>query len=133
RGAPKRPSVGGVNESTNAPHPDPKSARAPCTDANACTQPDPCQSGACVGANPVVCPAPDDCHSAGTCDPSTGVCSHPLKANGTLCSDGDACTQTDTCQHGFCIGVNPVTCTASDQCPVARLCDPASGTCSTPE
>jgi hypothetical protein len=33
-----------------------------------------CQSGSCVGSNPVVCPAPL-CRQPGTCDPSSGVCS----------------------------------------------------------
>src|SRR2546422_5636350 len=34
-----------------------------------------CQSGTCVGANPVTCTASDQCHVAGTCDPVTGTCS----------------------------------------------------------
>ena len=32
------------------------------------------------------------------------------KANGTGCNDGNACTQTDTCQAGTCTGANPVAC-----------------------
>jgi hypothetical protein len=47
----------------------------------------------CAG---VTCTAVDQCHSAGTCNPATGVCSNPSKANGTSCNDGNACTQTDT-------------------------------------
>ena len=104
----------------------------PCNDGNACTQTDACQAGVCTGANPRTCAASDQCHNAGTCDPATGTCSNPAKANGTGCSDGNACTQTDTCQVGTCTGSNPRACLASDQCHVAGICDPASGTCSNP-
>jgi hypothetical protein len=103
-----------------------------CNDGSACTQTDTCQAGVCTGGNPVVCPAPDQCHTAGTCNPATGVCSNPAKADGTACNDGNACTQTDTCQAGVCVGANPKSCSASDQCHVAGTCDPATGTCSNP-
>jgi RHS repeat-associated protein len=103
-----------------------------CNDGNACTQTDTCQSGTCTGSNPVTCTASDQCHLAGTCDPSSGTCSNPVAVNGTSCNDGNACTQTDTCQSGTCTGTNPVTCTASDQCHVAGTCDPTSGACSNP-
>ena len=61
-------------------------------------------------------------------------------ANGTLtiladassCVDGNACTQTDTCQAGACVGANPVTCTASDVCHIAGSCDTGTGVCSSP-
>src|SRR5204862_3654134 len=102
------------------------------TDSNACTQTDTCQAGACAGANPVVCAALDQCHDAGTCDPANGTCSNPSKAEGATCSDGNGCTQTDTCQAGACVGTNPVVCAALDQCHVAGVCDPANGTCSNP-
>ena len=105
---------------------------ATCNDSNACTQADTCQAGACVGANPVTCTAQDQCHTAGVCDPTSGVCSNPAKADGSGCSDGNACTQTDICQAGACVGANPVTCTAQDQCHEVGVCDPASGVCSNP-
>src|SRR5439155_383531 len=101
-----------------------------CNDGNACTQGDTCQAGTCTG-NPVVCTAQDQCHVAGTCDPATGLCSNPAKADGTGCNDGDLCTQGDTCQAGTCTG-NPVVCTAQDQCHVAGTCDPATGLWSDP-
>jgi hypothetical protein len=103
-----------------------------CNDSNACTQTDTCQSGACTGANPVVCTASDQCHDAGVCNTSTGVCSNPSAPNGAGCTDGDACTQTDTCQTGACIGANPVVCTASDQCHDAGVCNTSTGVCSNP-
>ncbi len=128
-----------------------------CSDGNACTQSDSCLAGTCVGSNPVVCTASDACHAAGTCDPAsgtcsnptvctaldqchdigtcdlaTGTCSNPAKPDGASCSDGNACTQTDSCQSGACTGSNPVVCSASDPCHVAGTCDPATGSCSNP-
>jgi alpha-tubulin suppressor-like RCC1 family protein len=103
----------------------------PCSDGNACTQMDTCQSGACAGASPVLCTASDECHDAGTCDPATGMCSNPAKANGTACNDDNACTQTDTCQNGACAGGTAVSCTASDECHEVGTCDPVTG-CSNP-
>ena len=51
--------------------------------------------------------------------------------NGTVCDDGNACTQTDTCQGGVCVGSNPVVCNAPPICHVAAgaTCDPATGHC----
>src|SRR5262249_24106263 len=105
---------------------------APCNDGNACTQADVCSGGICVGSNPVVCTASDQCHVAGTCNTTTGVCSTPSKADGSTCNAGNACSQTDTCQAGACVGSNPVVCTASDQCHTAGTCDTATGVCSNP-
>ncbi|MFT3769275.1 MAG: CCXG family PEP-CTERM protein [Minicystis sp.] len=105
----------------------------PCDDGNACTQTDTCQSGVCVGANPVTCTAPDACHNAGTCNPTTGACTNaPAKPNGSACNDGNACTQSDTCQNGLCVGASPKTCAASDTCHSAGACDPATGWCTNP-
>ncbi|TMA49444.1 MAG: hypothetical protein E6J76_13240, partial [Deltaproteobacteria bacterium] len=103
-----------------------------CSDGNACTQTDSCQSGSCNGSNPVVCAPPDQCHEAGVCDPATGTCSYAPKTDGTSCNDGNACTQSDSCQAGVCTGTNPVACTALDQCHDAGTCDTATGTCSNP-
>jgi hypothetical protein len=102
-----------------------------CNDGDACTQTDTCQSGVCTGSNPVVCTPLDACHVAGACHPLTGLCSNPAAVNGTTCNDGNACTQTDTCQAGVCTGSNPVVCTPLDQCHLAGTCTPASG-CSNP-
>ena len=104
----------------------------PCDDGSACTRPDTCQAGVCTGANAGACAAPDQCHTAGTCDPATGTCTNPAKPDGTACNDGNPCTQTDTCQSGTCVGTKPVVCAASDQCHTAGVCDPATGTCSSP-
>ncbi len=103
-----------------------------CNDGNACTRSDTCQAGACVGANPVTCAASDQCHVAGTCNPANGTCSNPNAADNTACNDGNRCTQSDTCHGGACVGANPVTCSASDQCHVAGICNPGTGACSNP-
>ncbi len=50
-------------------------------------------------------------------------------ADGTACNDGNACTQTDTCQAGKCVGANPVVCPSTNPCQ-ANACNPATGTCS---
>ncbi len=50
--------------------------------------------------------------------------------DGAPCIDGNGCTQTDTCQGGFCVGGNTVTCAPLDQCHFAGVCDPATGMCS---
>lgn len=103
-----------------------------CNDGNACSQTDACQTGTCIGSNPVVCTASTQCHIAGICNPTTGVCSNPQVPEGTACSDGNGCTQTDFCVNGGCLGVNPVVCSASDQCHVAGTCNPTTGVCSNP-
>ena len=105
---------------------------AGCGEATSPTELEMRQSAATSGpCRNVTCTALDQCHSAGTCNPATGVCSNPLKADGVTCNDGNACTTTDTCQAGNCRG-NPVTCTALDQCHKAGTCNPATGSCSQP-
>jgi hypothetical protein len=52
----------------------------------------------------VTCTAADQCHDVGTCDPATGQCSNPPKTDGTLCTDSNACTRSDTCQTGYPLG-----------------------------
>ena len=103
----------------------------PCDDGNPCTLNDTCSFNNCSGS-PVTCTASDQCHVAGVCDTQTGLCSNPPAPNGTACADGDACTQTDTCQAGACTGANPVVCAPLDQCHLAGVCDTATGLCSNP-
>ena len=103
-----------------------------CEDGNACTVFDTCQDGVCTPGSDVTCAAADACHEAGTCDPGSGACSNPAKADGTACDDGDKCTQSDTCQAGACSGANPVACAAKDGCHSVGTCDSATGTCSSP-
>jgi len=103
-----------------------------CDDGDLCTQSDACLTGTCVGADPVVCAAADQCHDAGECNPATGMCSNPEKADGAACADDDVCTRVDACRAGICAGTDAVICTAQDQCHVAGVCNPATGVCSNP-
>ncbi len=87
-----------------------------CNDSNACTQKDTCQSGKCTGADPKVCKG-DACNT-GVCATSTGACGLKPKANGTSCTDGEACTKPDACKSGKCLP-GPWTC----QCKVHTDCN----------
>jgi len=70
------------------------------------------------------------------CDPAIAgagsCCSSACQAavSGSTCSDGNACTQTDSCQAGVCTGANPVVCGVSE-CTMGGVCSPATGQCST--
>jgi hypothetical protein len=104
-----------------------------CNDGNACTTTDRCQSGVCQSGTAKTCTAKDQCHTAGTCSPSTGNCSNPIKSNGTTCNDGNACTQTDICQSGNCTGGNLKACNSPNQCQDAPgTCNTGTGACSYP-
>lgn len=113
-------SLGGINEGDS------------CSDGNPCTTQDRCVSGVCTPRYNVVCPPISQCHTAGTCDPSDGTCSTPIKTNGTVCNDQDKCTIGETCQEGECIPGSEVECTALDQCHDIGTCNPSTGACSNP-
>jgi hypothetical protein len=79
------------------------------------------------------CRALDGPCTRGFCDPWTGQCLASPTNHGGPCDDGNACTGPGTCRFGVCdSGPATVVCTASDQCHVAGVCDPATGTCSNP-
>jgi MYXO-CTERM domain-containing protein len=109
-----------------------KADGTPCSDGNACTKTDRCQSGTCQGTTAVTCEALDACHDAGVCDPATGVCSNPAMPDGTSCNDGNACTELDICVGGTCDALLVAFCEASDACHEAGVCNPATGLCSNP-
>lgn len=95
-----------------------------------------CHSGACsacVGGG--TCPFPGKPCQVGvlTCSAGVASCMESVPGNdGAACDDGSACTQTDKCQNGQCVGANPITCTALDTCHTAGTCNPATGQCSNP-
>ena len=91
------------------------------------------------------CRRDDDCDDDNPCTKDTchrksgkkrGTCAFKPRdtrhGQPIVCDDGNACTQSDSCQAGSCTGTNPVACAASDQCHVAGTCDPATGACSDP-
>jgi RHS repeat-associated protein len=97
--------VAGICDPSSGACSNPPSAElTTCNDGNSCTQTDTCQSGTCVGSNPVTCAPSDPCHTAGTCDPSAGTCSNQTAPDGTGCDDGNPCTFGDTCSAGVCAG-----------------------------
>src|SRR5262249_1883339 len=79
-------------------------------------------SNALPAPNQYTCPvcgngireASEQCDGGSCC---TAACT--FAANGISCTDGNACTQTDRCESGACVGSNPVNCVASDQCHAA--------------
>jgi len=123
-------SAGTCDPATGACSSPAKANGTPCSDSNACTRRDTCQAGTCTGSNPVICQSSEQCHDPGTCNPASGACSSPNKADGTLCHDGDACTTGDRCQDGACAGTS-VTC-PGDACHDAGTCDALTGACVSP-
>jgi hypothetical protein len=99
-----------------------------------------CDNGTCVA----------DCYIGGTfyasgtanpsnacqvCTPSSSTSAWSSQANGTTCNDNNACTQTDTCQNGACVGSNPVSCNSPpDKCHLTTgaSCNPNTGACTYP-
>src|SRR5439155_822995 len=84
----------------------------------------------------VSCTTTPDCNDSNpctidTCDTTLHACRHVPGNNGATCNDNNACTQSDTCQDGQCVGSNPVVCqTPTDPCQNAGVCDPSTGLCS---
>ena len=69
---------------------------------------------------------------AGGCSSLPGETVVSVSPEAGACNDADACTQTDTCQAGSCVGTNPIVCIASDACHDAGVCDVGTGVCSNP-
>lgn len=113
-----------TGQCSNPPKPD----GSACVDGDLCTQVDECHAGICVGTLPIACTALDQCHTGGTCDPLTGECSNPAKADGTSCDDSNECTNGDACQDGICVGGTPTVCDTDNPCQ-AGACDPTNGQC----
>jgi hypothetical protein len=91
-----------------------------------------CQAG-CVVAGVFYAPDADDPNNTcRSCQPAVSATAFTPKPDNSPCNDGNACTQTDTCQGGTCVGGNPVVCTASDQCHDVGTCDTSTGLCSNP-
>lgn len=65
-----------------------------------CCGDDVCVHGVCTDlCAGVTCTASDSCHDAGTCDPHTGSCSNPVKADGASCT---VASGTGSCVSGTC-------------------------------
>jgi hypothetical protein len=82
----------------------------------------------CPCASDAECPL-GPCAASASCT-AAGCVAQP-QPDGTVCSDGDPCTENDTCLAGACTGM-PVVCMPASSCHVAGTCDPQLGVCSTP-
>ena len=87
-----------------------------------------CLSGFC--ADGVCC---DTACDAGPCDACSVAAGAAVDGTcklitGPVCDDGNACTQSDTCQAGVCTGTNPIGCVGKDACNDAA-CNPGTGAC----
>ena len=97
---------------------------AACEDGNACTGGDTCKNTVCQAGPLVACSDGNDC-TDDSCDPAIGCV---FKNNTTKCNDGVACTKTDVCTGGACLGT-PYACPAPDACHEPGTCN-GDGTCS---
>jgi uncharacterized repeat protein (TIGR01451 family) len=96
-------------------------APATCDDNDACTV-DSCDGATGCGHVPRSCDDGEPC-TEDSCDAVLG-CVH---TNTTApCDDLNACTQTDLCTGGRCVGSNPLSCQDTDACTV-DACDRALG------
>jgi len=98
----------------------------PCSDGDACTGPDACDSGNCMAAQTGACKDDNPC-TDDACDPATGKCSHPLSKDGQAC-DVIPCTLGETCAKGSCQGGKPKGCDDGDACTIDS-CAPVTGKC----
>ncbi len=96
---------------------------AACQDGNACTGGDVCANGGCTAGAPVVCDDKNAC-TVDTCDVKAG-CVVVAAINGSNCDDGDACTTSDLCQAGACVG-DAVKCDDKNPC-TKDSCDKIKG------
>jgi MYXO-CTERM domain-containing protein len=103
-----------------------------CPSGNLCMMTHTCMAGVCQSSNPVTCTALDGCHLVGVCNPANGMCTNPVKVDGSACDDKNLCTQTDSCKAGVCTGSSPVMCPAPDSCHTAGMCDMTTGMCVNP-
>ena len=95
---------------------------APCTDGDTCTLGDLCAEGVCVAGVAADCDDGNPC-TDDACDPGIG-CVH--QANSDPCDDSNACTLTDLCAGGLCVGATSPDCDDGNLC-TTDSCDPLSG------
>lgn len=88
-----------------------------------------CLSGFCVDG--VCCDSACDFGPCGACSVANGASADGVCAllDEMTCDDGDACTQTDTCLAGKCVGNNPRICGSGETCSGTWVCDPTTGSC----
>ncbi len=98
---------------------------APCSDGDACTNPDICGGSACKPGATQACNDGNPCTDDG-CDAASGVCTKI--ANTKPCTDSNACTTNDLCGGGACKSGAAVNCDDTNPC-TTDGCDTATGQC----
>jgi hypothetical protein len=78
------------------------------------------------------CGALDACHPQYLCPAATANCPVTAAPDGTQCSDQNACTQSDVCRAGACVGSNPIVCATTGTCQLPGSCNPSTGMCGAP-
>lgn len=117
----------GCNVATQMCDPTKEKDGTPCPAPDKCHQNSTCQAGNCSAGEPVDCDDGNPC-TIDSCDAQTG-CKH-VADNTAKCSDGDACTNSDRCKMGVCVGID-VVCAPLDECHEAGTCNP-QGVCDDP-
>lgn len=87
-------------------------------DGNLCNGRFVCTDKVCVSdPTPVTCPLDNSvqCY-ANTCDPASGLCAKQPKADGSICTDLEACTAEDHCIAGVCVAGKRISCDDGDPC-----------------
>lgn len=100
---------------------------SPCDDMNACTLFEMCVAGVCVANDTVDCSHLTTQCADGICNTGDGTCSAVPVMDGTVCDDMSACTLSDTCTSGVCVGT--LDCTAFDAVCSTGVCNMTSQTC----
>ncbi|PIE65013.1 MAG: hypothetical protein CSA24_02915, partial [Deltaproteobacteria bacterium] len=76
-----------------------------CNNGNPCDGVETCgNDGQCQPGIPVSCPPSADECLVNVCQQVTGTCAPVATNHGGPCDDGDACTATDVCRAGQCVG-----------------------------
>ena len=86
----------------------------PCSDGTECTMGDSCQKGVCVGAK-ISCDDGFPC-TVESCDPVEG-CLYVVVSDGLPCDDTNACTASDQCASGLCVG-SELSCDDENPCTI---------------
>jgi Cys-rich repeat protein len=105
----------------------PTNEGATCNDGNLCTLNDTCAAGVCAGT-PMDCSALNDQCNVGQCNPTTGACEPVAINEGGPCSDGQACTENDTCVNGVC-ETTPIDCSMLNGPCGTGVCNASTGLC----
>jgi len=103
-----------------------------CDDGVKCNGAESCSAGTCNHAgNPCGDVLDNDSNCVDACNEATGSCDAPVPDD-TPCNDQRACTLTDVCRGGLCIGGDPQVCNRLDQCHATGTCDDLTGQCTNP-